>query len=148
MKQPNITVACMLALVYLLAGLGGVAERVICVGEDGHVGIKTARDRSCNESSDDSFLPNFPSSQSSTEDGFSSDESRCGPCVDIPVPSNDSLHKSVSSKHASKHVQMGGVILTHNLRAFYESTAGGLFSARPLETNSTLHSIRTVVLLI
>ncbi len=149
MKQLNMTVACILVPVYLLVGLGGIAESVMCIGEDGHVGTKTAEGESCNESSATPFLPNSPWSQSSTEDGFSCDESRCGPCVDIPVPSNSALHKSVSSKRASKHVQKGNcATLDHNPRVFCESTAGGLFSARSPETNSTLHSIRTVVLLI
>ncbi len=149
MKQLNMTVACILVLVYLLVGLGGIAESVICIGEDGHVGTKTADGESCDESFLAPFLRNSPWSQSSTEDDFSCDESRCGPCVDIPVPSNSALHKSVSSKRAFKNMQKGGcAALAHNLRAFCESTAGGSFSARPFEANSTLHSIRTVVLLI
>ena len=149
MKQLNMTAVCVLVLVYLLVGMGGMAGRVMCLGADGHVGTKTAGDISCDESSEDPTLPNSRPSQASTEDSFSSDEDHCGPCVDVPIPSNGSLHKSVSSQRASKHVQRNGCATsTHKLPEFCESTAGGPFSARSPETNSTLHSIRTVVLLI
>ena len=149
MKRLNITVSCVLMLVYLLVGMGGLAESVMCIGEDGHVGTKTADGESCDEFLIDTFLPNSPWSQTSTEDSFSGEESHCGPCVDIPVPSNSALHKSVSSKRTSKHMQKGNcATLVHTPRVFCQSIAGGSFLARPLETNSTLHSIRTVVLLI
>jgi len=149
MKRLEIAVACILVSVYLFVGLGGVVGSVMCIGEDGHVGTKTEEGGSCSEPSVALFLPNSPCSQPSTEDCFSCEESPCGPCVDIPVPSNDALHKSASSKRASKHMQKGGcATLTHNPRASYESAVGGLFSACLPETNSTLYSIRTVVLLI
>lgn len=117
---------------------------MLCVGDDGHVAIESAADGACADSSHE--IAEAEHCELSSADPHC----HCGPCVDIPLnfelvesrPSNlESLTPNTESLTLVS-VEVGSV-------AFLEmATVTTLPIPPPLDFSPTLHSLRTVVLLI
>ena len=112
---------------YLTSLIGGPDAFVLCYGADGHVALEMAAGDGC---SDDSSHPEEPNVL----------DNHCGPCVDIPLSSNNSA--AISVKKISAPVlasQMNEFVFQHD--DFYVRES--IFGKNILPTLSRL---RTVVL--
>ena len=82
-------------LVFLLATLGSVDGKVLCIGDDGHVALETADSNTSHQSFTISAMYDFTSRGRQTA-GVASCCTHCGPCTDFPAQSVDILRTFAS----------------------------------------------------
>ncbi|MFA5864811.1 MAG: hypothetical protein WC975_09000 [Phycisphaerae bacterium] len=70
---------------YVLFFCGGSQGPVLCVGMDGHVGLKAVLLGTCSKTSSATKR-----TENVSEDAFQPVDSTCGPCVDIPLFAHNS----------------------------------------------------------
>lgn len=131
---------------YVPIAMPGGGETALCVGEDGHFGLKLTQTGSCRE-----FSGAFPSirGQSCSGNAFASTRNHCGPCVDIPVSFHVSDKPSVPSKiTCPKELSRDTVNSNGTVSPVSTVAVGHILPIPPHRVSPTLDSIRSVVLLI
>lgn len=130
--------------VLLAFALSGTADSgyFLCLGENGHVGLKSALNSPCEP------LPPYTSQTSiasRSDAGIMSADNHCGPCVDVPY----------GQQHLRKTKAPTGKVLVIARAAnpgmdhYGEKPAWGIpLPSLPLTANGTLSFLRTIVLLI
>lgn len=137
--------AWIIFLVYLLAGTGRVDNLVLCFGKDGHISMESSLNGLCCETAFIDISADSPHILLATIH-----ESRggyCGPCIDIPFMSI-SCHERAPVKGKSPcHERFMPLTVAGILSEGVRSRIRSPFTS-PFEVDSTLKSLRTVVLLI
>jgi len=132
---------------YLLVSLGGLKGAALCLGTDGHVGMKSFPKGQCIPTTPTNLYPKSP--LCTTDTLLVQDE--CGPCTDIPLAVHDSPQvpwrlddKSLTKAKAGNPIPALQVIRTCE----FTPTKNSISPSLPLSGNFDLDSLRCVVLLI
>ncbi len=139
----RVTTLPLMAL-YLLMSFGGSGGVVLCLGEDGHVGIELEKNGSCVESSNqateslDCQIDNEP-------------HCHCGPCLDIPLGIKTAGVRSASFRDSSYWSKILASGFSHEYRPFLPKqakTTKAAYLIAPPSVNQTILCLRTVFLLL
>jgi len=152
MKSLRITKVWTIFLVYILAGMAGANPLVLCLGEQGHIGIEaTGLNQSC-----DGYCDVYSNAgyRPSSENAVALTKNFCGPCVDIPIlvgssgPQSQNLRLSEDFPHSWQDKQVS--IITSNSAFIFPAEAPGrnLLSSHLLTIDSTITSLRTIIFLV
>jgi hypothetical protein len=101
-------------LAFLLATLGGVDGKVLCIGDDGHVALETTDSHASYQSIAISARNDSPSGERKAA-GVASCCTHCGPCTDFPARSVDLLRtfaRSSPEVHPVHRLPIAPVALT------------------------------------
>lgn len=130
-------------LVYVLAGAGGPATVVLCHGADGHIALEFTPGSGCGPVSGNG--PRTSSVSLVSENG----KEDCGPCADLPVIAKAPHEEIVRGKRYSPDCQLF-LASTRVIQSSesYAPSITRLLSVPLPETDPSLRSLRTVVLLI
>jgi hypothetical protein len=141
----NMTVLCLGT--YVLFFCGGPQGPVLCIGSDGHMGLKAIMLGTCSETS-----PGTKRAAKVSEDLFQSIDRTCGPCVDFPlfthnkgIPTTRTVGNGVQGQE--QHPVIAHVLLTSITGPSRASLATGLPFSIGLP-QPDLPAIGTIVLLI
>ena len=152
MSEMNRRIRRLCAATTLLALLGhiliatpGGGEAVLCIGEDGHFGLKLTQSGSCRE-----FPGAFPRTRGQPWSGnaFASTRNHCGDCVDVPVSPHTPGKQFVARVTCRKEFSRDTVNSNGTVPPFSVVVACDVLRVASLEVKPALESIRTVVLLI
>ncbi len=135
----------LILVTYLVLFYGGLQNFVLCVGEDGHVGLKSVLLGTCRET-----VPLAKRPPTAPMKSFISVNADCGPCVDIPL----SLHsvgvaplRAAGNGIPSQHAEVACICPTSTIDLSWADHLTPLpVSIGP--PNPDLPAIATVVLLI
>jgi len=146
----NITVRRHLStwlLAFFIISYGPLNGLALCFGADGHVEVETAHNGQCGPLSQESPQHSGPTLLSGSSVGSS--DNHCGPCIDIPISitsADEELNPAFGTFHQLKAPLDAKVSFDREL--FDLGSAGNADTSYRHVINSTLLSIRTIVLII
>ncbi len=144
-KRTHTIRLLVILLAYLLVQAGGGAAMVLCIGADGHLGLKTESGGPCDELID---TASRRAAEPSTREALALNIDNCGPCTDLPFSPPTSHQQPAPRKSSSS----AGKILYLSTSPCDAPILAGVKGHGPSRTpclavNPTLLSLRTIVIL-
>jgi len=147
MVRPKRTITAALVALLVLSGLGNAHGVVLCLGTDGHVGIKFSQETRCSRSPAADRVATGPVGQQLAGPPVSS--SHCGHCIDIPLGGGDpATHQNVVVKDSSHSVRASSAGVSGFSFSSAEALAWHCAPKAQRVADQSRASLRTVVLLI